>query len=392
MKRRQLVQFTIAATAAGIARPLLAADPVVKLGMIAEMSGPFAEFGYQFQTGIKAFFVRHGDTFGGKKIEVIYKDVGGPNPDVSRRLAQELVLNDKVNFLGGFGFTPNALSAAAVSAQAKVPMVVMNASGFGLPERSPYMIRTSTTSMESAAAIGRWAAENNIPTMASLVMDYAPGIDAEKAFIEAYEKAGGKIVGTPTRVPLSTADYAPFLQKVKDLKPAALFAFTSGGNTGVAFLKALRERGIQDAGIKIVSTGDITIEPVLAAAGRAALDIVTAYPYSAAHDSPENQRFVADFLKAGDQKTVPSIFAAGAYDGMTAIAEVLRKTKGDITPDGTMGILRGLNINSPRGPLQINPATREPVQNIYVRRVEERDGKLANYEFQTLKNSYQQKT
>jgi branched-chain amino acid transport system substrate-binding protein len=220
--------------------------------------------------------------------------------------------------------------------------------------------------------------------MASLVMDYGPGLDAEKAFIEAYEKAGGKLLGAPIRVPLSTADYSPYLQKVKDLKPSALFAFTSGGNTGVAFLKALRERGIQDAGIKIISTGDITIEPVLAGASRAALDIVSTYPYSAAHDSPENHRFVADFLTAGDQKTLPSIFAVGAYDGMAAIAEVMRKTNGEFTSDQAMAVLRGLSINSPRGPMQISATTRDPVQNMYVRRVEDKGGRIANYEFQTL--------
>jgi branched-chain amino acid transport system substrate-binding protein len=387
MKRRQLVGYPVAACAAAVVRPLFAAEKVVKLGLIAEISGPFAEFGYQFSTAIKAFVARHGDSFGGRKIEVIYKDVGGPNPEVSRRLAQELVINDKVNFLGGFGFTPNALTAAAVSAQARVPMFIMNAQGIGLPEKSPYIVRTSLNSIESATAIGRWAMENNISSMASLVMDYAPGLDAEKAFTEAYEKAGGKLIGSPVRVPLSTADYSPYLQKVKDLKPAALFAFTSGGNTGVSFLKALRERGIQDAGIKIISTGDITIEPVLAAAGRSALDIVTAYPYSAAHESPENQQFVADFLAAGDKKTVPSIFAVGAYDGMMAIAEVMRKTNGDVTSDAAMAVLRGLSINSPRGPLQISATTREPLQNMYVRRVEERAGRIANYEFQTIKKT-----
>jgi branched-chain amino acid transport system substrate-binding protein len=387
MKRRQLIGYSMAACATGLARPLFAAEKVVKLGMIAEMSGPFAEFGYQFSTAIKVFLKRHGDSFGGKKIEVIFKDVGGPNPEVSRRLAQELVLNDKVDFLGGFGFTPNAMTAAAVSAQAHVPMIIMNASAAGLPEKSPYIVRTSLNATESPIAIGRWAAENNVATMASIAMDYGPGLDAEKAFVESYEKAGGKLLGAPIRVPLSTADYAPYLQKVKDLKPAALFAFTSGGNTGVAFLKALRERGIQDAGIKIISTGDITIEPVLAAAGRAALDIVTTYSYSAAHDSADNLSFVADFLAAGDQKSMPSIFAVSAYDGMMAIAEVMRRTNGEFTSDSAMAILRGLNINSPRGPLQISATTRDPLQNIYVRRVEERGGRIANYEFQTIKRS-----
>jgi branched-chain amino acid transport system substrate-binding protein len=387
MKRRQLIKCAVAAGAAGLARPLFAQEKVVKLGLIAEMSGPFSEFGYQFSTAIKAFTARHGDSFGGRKLEVIFKDVGGPNPEVSRRLAQELVLNNKVHFLGGFGFTPNALTAAAVSAQARVPMIVMNAQGVGLPEKSPYLVRTSLNSVESAVAIARWAMENKITTMASIVMDYAPGLDAEKAFSEAYEKAGGKLLGAPIRVPLSTADYSPYLQKVKDLKPGALFAFTSGGNTGVAFLKALRERGIQDAGIRIISTGDITIEPVLAAAGRAALGIVTTYPYSAAHDSAENQRFVTDFLAAGDQKTAPSIFAAGAYDGMMAIAEVMRKANGEITSDAAMAILRGLSINSPRGPLQISATTREPIHNMYVRRVEERNGRIANYELSTIKKS-----
>ncbi len=356
----------------------------VKVGMISEMSGPYAEFGYQFSTAIKAFMARHGSSVDGIEVEIITKDVGGPNPATAHRLAQELIARDKVDFFGGFGFSPNALSVAPMSARAKVPMVVMNASALDIPKKSPYIVRTSTTAVESASVIGKWAAEQKIRTAASLVMDYSSGTDAEEAFIEAYTQYGGRLAGSPIRAPLDSVDFGPYVQRVKDLKPDALFAFTSGGSSGVAFLKELKERRLEDAGIKIIATGDITIEPVLNSAGDAALGIITAYPYSCAHPSAENKAFVDAFLAAGDGKTQPSIFAVSAYDGMAAIYEVVRRLKGNIDGDAAMDVLRGLRLDSPRGPLSISETTRDPVQNVYIRKTERRDGVLANYEFDTV--------
>lgn len=368
--------------------PYARAQPIpnreVRIGMVSEMSGPYAEFGYQFSTAIRAFMKRHGNTIDGIKISVLTRDVAGPNPDLAKRLAQELIVRDKVDVLGGFGFSPNALSVAQVSAQAHIPMVVMNASALDIPKRSKYIVRTSTTAIESAHVIGRWAAAQKVKTAASLVMDYSAGIDAEHAFIKAYEKGGGKMIGTPIRVPLSSLDYDTYVQKVKDLQPEALFAFTSGGSAGVAFLKAVRNRGIQESGIKLIATGDITIEPVLEAAGDVALGAITAYPYSPVHPSAENKQFVADFLAAGDGKTVPSLLGVSAWDGIAAIYQVIRKLKGSIDGDKAMKIFEGMHIESPRGPLTIDATTRNPVQNIYIRKVERRNQQLANYEFETI--------
>jgi len=383
--RRTFLKTAVGVSLLGTVCPLYAQSQLrrVKIGMISEMSGPYAEFGYQFSTAIKAYMDRYGSSVKGTEIEIITKDVGGPSPATAQRLAQELITRDGVHFFGGFGFSPNALSVAPISARAKVPMVVMNASALDIPKRSPYIVRTSTTAIESASVTGKWAAEKNIGSVASMVMDYSSGTDAEKAFIDAYTANGGRIAGAPIRAPLDTVDFGPYVQRIKDLKPDALFAFTSGGSSGVAFLKEIKERRLESEGIQVIATGDITIEPVLNSAGDAALGIITAYPYSCAHPSARNQRFVADFLAAGDGHTMPSIFAVSAYDGMDAIYEVVRNLNGDINGDAAMEILKGLRIDSPRGPLQISETTRNPIQNVYIRKVERRNGVMANYEFET---------
>ncbi len=225
------------------------ADEVIKIRFIGEMTGPYADFGDQMLSGMRVYMKQHGDTVAGRKIEIIVRDVGGPNPEVARRLAQELVSRDKVSFLAGFGFSPNALSASAIATQAKVPMVVMKAAARAIPERSPYEVRTSMSTAHTAAGIAQWAIKNGIKTVQTIVIDYAPGHDAEKSFIEEFERLGGKVTGSP-RVPLSSVEFGPFVQRVKNAKPDALSSFINAGNPGAAFFKAVKERGLDEARIR----------------------------------------------------------------------------------------------------------------------------------------------
>jgi len=364
-------------------KPAWASAGTIKVGIIAEVTGPFAEFGYQFLTAIRAYMRRHGDTVAGKAVQIIVRDVGGPNPDVAKRLAQELVVREGVDFLAGFGFSPNASAAASVATKAKVPMIVMNAQALGIPAQSPYIVRTSTNATESAIALGHWLADQGISNVSTLVMDYSPGHDAEKGFSEAFTHKGGTIRES-IRVPLGSVEFAPYLQRVKDSKPEALFAFTNGGSSGVAFLRAVRDRGLAESGIKVYGTGDTTFEPILDAAGDAALGIITAYPYSPAHQSVQNEQFVEDFFAEGDGKQFPSIFAVSAHDGMAAIYEVIRRLDGDIDGDKAMEVLKGLRLDSPRGPFEIDSVTRDARQLIYMRKTELRDGRVMNIEFDQL--------
>ena len=381
--------LAVALTAASLAFAAGAhAQEVVKVGFIGELSGPFAEFGRQMQIGIRTYQKQYGMTVAGKKVEVIYKDAGGANPELAKRLAQELVLRDKVQFLAGFGFTPNAAAVAPIASEAKVPMVVMNAAAGGLTGRSPYMTRVSFSFPDVVPPMADWAVKQGYKKVFVLVADYAPGHDVETAFIAAYKKAGGEVVGN-VRVPMSTTEFAPYLQRVKDLKPDALFAYVNAGDVAPAFIKEYRTRGLPEAGIKLIGTGDITYEASLKAMGDYALDTVTVYPYSAAHKSDLNAKFVKDFLEVGGQNEKPTIMGLSAYDGMAAIYGALKKTGGKAEGEVLIEALKGLQIDSPRGPLAISATTRDVVQNHYIRRVQRVNGALENVEFETIKPSAQ---
>ena len=359
------------------------ADEPIKIGFIGEMTGPFADFGEQMLSGMRVYMKEHGDTVAGRKVEIIVRDVGGPNPEVARRLAQELVSREKVSFLAGFGFSPNALSASAIATQAKVPMVVMNAAARTIPERSPYVVRTSMSTAHTAAGTAQWAIKNGIKTAQTMVIDYAPGHDAEKSFIEEFERLGGKVTGS-LRVPLSSVEFGPFVQRVKDARPDALFSFINAGNPGAAFFKAVKERGLDEAGIRQIGTGDSVYEPIFDVAGDNALGMISIYPYSAAHPSEKNRKFVAQFFAQNGDKVVPTIMAVGGYDGMAAIYEVIKQTQGKVTPERAMEILSGLVIDSPRGRIQIDKTTRDIVQGLYARKVERVGGRLLNVEFEQV--------
>ena len=361
------------------------AQETIKVGVIAPFSGPFADYGKQMEGGMKAYMKQHGDTVAGKKIELILKDTTGPAPEIAKRLAQELVTRDKVDLLAGFGLTPEALAVAPIAEQAKKPMIVMNAATSIITSKSDYIARVSMTLPQISAPMASWAIKNNIKRVVTLVADYGPGIDAETAFKNTLVAGGGQIVES-IRVPLRNPEFAPFIQRIKDAKPEAVFVFVPAGEQGVAFMKGYRERGLAEAGIKVIATGDLTDDHVLPAMGDATLGVITSFHYSAAHNSPENKAFLKNFAEANPGAGRPNFMAVAAYDGMGAIYEVANKLGGKIDGDKAMAVLKGMKINSPRGPIMIDPQTRDVVQTVYIRKVEKVNGELFNVEFDKFEN------
>jgi branched-chain amino acid transport system substrate-binding protein len=361
------------------------AQETIKIGVIAAFSGPFADYGKQMEGGMKAYMKQHGDTVAGKKIELILKDTTGPSPEIAKRLAQELVTRDKVDMLAGFGLTPEALAVAPIAEQAKKPMIVMNAATSIITTKSDYIARVSMTLPQVSAPMASWALKNNIKRVVTLVADYGPGIDAETAFKNTLVAGGGQIVEA-IRVPLRNPEFAPFIQRIKDAKPEAVFVFVPAGEQGVAFMKGYRERGLAEAGIKVIATGDLTDDHVLPAMGDATLGVITSFHYSAAHNSPENKAFLKNFADANPGGGRPNFMAVAAYDGMGAIYEVANKLGGKIDGEKAMAILKGMKINSPRGPITIDPQTRDVVQTVYIRKVEKVNGELYNVEFDKFEN------
>jgi branched-chain amino acid transport system substrate-binding protein len=379
------IAAALAATATFSFAPGAQAQDTIKVGVIAPFSGPFADYGKQMEGGIKAWVAQHGDTVAGKKIQIIYKDTTGPAPEVAKRLAQELVVRDKVDFLAGFGLTPEALAVAPIAQQAKKPMIIMNAATSVITTKSDYIARFSMTLPQISAPMADWALKNKVMNVATVVADYGPGIDAEKAFSDRLVKGGGKIV-EGIRVPLRNPEFAPFIQRIKDAKPDAVFVFVPAGEQSIAFMKGYRERGLQAAGIKVIATGDLTDDHVLPAMGDATLGVITTFHYSAAHKSPENDAFLKSFASANPQGGRPNFMAVAAYDGMNAIYQVSQKLNGKIDGDKAMAVLKGMKIQSPRGPISIDPATRDVVQTVYVRKVENVNGQPYNVEFDQFTN------
>ncbi|MFL5162856.1 MAG: ABC transporter substrate-binding protein [Microvirga sp.] len=356
------------------------AQETVKIGLILPMTGPFASTGRQIEAAAKLYMQQKGDTVAGKKIQLIVKDDTG-TADVTKRLAQELIVNDKIAVMAGFGLTPLALAPAPLATQAKVPAVVMAAATATITEASPYIVRTSFTLPQATVPMAEWAAQNGIKKVATLVSDYGPGIDAEKAFTSAFTAKGGQVENL--RVPLANPDFSPFLQKVADAKPDALFVFVPSG-IGAQFMKQFVERGLDKSGIKLIGPGDVTDDDLLNNMGDVALGAITTQHYSAAHDSPENKAFVEAFKKANNGMR-PNFMAVGGYDGMHLIYEGLKKTNG-AGGQALIDAMKGMSWTSPRGPVSIDPQTRDIIQNIYVRKVERKDGELYNVEFATIPN------
>ena len=357
------------------------AEDTFKIGLIVPMTGGQASTGKQIDNAIKLYMKQHGDTVAGKKIEVILKD-DGALPDKTKTAAQELIVNEKVNVIAGFGVTPAALAAAPLATQGKIPEVIMAAGTSIITEKSPYIVRTSFTLPQSSTIIGDWAVKNGIKKVATLTSDYAPGNDALASFKEHFTAGGGEIV-EEVKVPLANPDFAPFLQRMKDAKPDAVFVFVPAGQGG-NFMKQYAERGLDKAGIKVIGPGDVMDDDLLNGMGDAALGAVTAHIYSAAHPSQTNKDFVAAYKKDFNQR--PGFMAVGGYDGINLIYEALKKTGGNADGDKLIEAMKGMKWESPRGPISIDPETRDIVQNVYVRKVEKVDGELYNVEFETFKD------
>jgi branched-chain amino acid transport system substrate-binding protein len=382
VKKRLFLTASTLAVLALMSSGTMAQDNTFKIGLVLPMTGQQATTGRQIEAAARLYMAQNGDTVAGKKIQLIVKDDTSV-PDVTKRLAQELVVNDKVNVLAGFGITPSALATAPIATQSKTPQVVMAAATSSITQASPYIVRTSFTLPQAAVALADWAPKNGIKKVVTLVSDYGPGIDAEKYFKERLLFNGGQVTEA-LRVPLRNPDFAPFLQKVRDLKPDALFVFVPSG-AGAAVMKQFLERGMDKAGIKLIGTGDVTDDDQLNDMGDGALGVVTSHHYSAAHPSAMNKKFVEAFGKANNGMR-PNFMAVGGYDGMRVIYEALKVTKGNGGGDALLAAMKGQIFESPRGPMFIDAQTRDVVQNIYLRKVEKKDGQLYNVEFDVIKD------
>jgi branched-chain amino acid transport system substrate-binding protein len=378
MHRRAILRCAAALLAlAAAGEPLRAQEPI-KIGLILPMSGPFASTGKQIAAGASLYMRQNGDRVAGRKLQLIVKDDTGV-ADITKRIAQELIVADKVTALAGFGLTPLALATAPLATQAKTPMIVMSAATAIITERSPFIIRTAQVVPQIAAPFGTWVAKEGMKKVVTIVSDYGPGHDVEKWFSDALKASGGEAQNM--RVPLQNPDFAPFLQRAAEAKPDALLVFVPSG-MGTQFMKQFSERGLDKSGIRLIGTGDVTDDDILDAMGDVALGVVTAHHYSAAHDSTENKAFVAAF-KAANGGARPNFMAVQGYDGMHVLYEGLKKT-GGAGGDVLIDAMKGLVWMSPRGPVSIDPVTRDIVQNVYIRKVERSGGELYNVEFATI--------
>jgi branched-chain amino acid transport system substrate-binding protein len=379
MFKRSIVTGLMAVAFVGSFAAGAPAQESVKIGLVVSMTGQQASTGKQIKAAVDLYMREHGDTVAGKKIQVILRDSGSV-PDNTKRLAQELIVNDKVNIIAGFEITPAALVVAPLATEAKVVELVMAAGTSIITERSPYIVRTSFTVPQSCVIVADWAAKNNIKKVVSIVSDYAPGADAENSFGERFKAAGGQIVET-IKVPLANPDFAPFLQRAADAKPDAIFIFVPSGQGGT-FMKQFAERGLDKAGIKVIGPGDVTDDDLLPNMGDAVIGAVTAHFYSADHPSAKNKAYVAAFKKAAGFR--PNFMSVGGYDGMHLVYEALKKAGGKADGDTLIAAMKGMAWESPRGPISIDPETRDIIQNIYMRKVEKKDGELYNVEFATF--------
>ncbi len=383
---KKLLKTALAASCLAFAATGQAAEPY-KVGLIIPLTGPFASTGKQVEAGARLYMEQHGDTVAGHKIELIVKDDGGVQPETTKRLAQELVIKDKVQALAGFGLTPLAFAAAPIATQAKIPMIVMAAGTSSIVDKSPFIVRTSMTLPQVTAPMAEWAATSpdaGIKTVVTLVSDFGPGHDSEKVFVKSFTAHGGKIIDS-LRIPMQNPDFSPFLQRVKDLKPDALFVFVPSGQ-GITLMKQFAERGLANEGIKLIATGDVLDDDLMPTMGKEALGVVTSQHYSAAHDSPENKAYVEGFKKLTNNSMRPNFMSMGGYDGMQLLYKALEKAGPNATGQQVLDAMKGMAWTSPRGPVSIDPETRDIVQNVYIRRAEEINGELYNVEFDKIEN------
>lgn len=382
--KRHALQLAVATLTSTALSAFAAADTgPIKIGLILPMTGQSASTGRQIDAAVKLWMAQNGNKIAGRTVEVILKDDGAV-PDATKRIAQEMIVNDKVTVIAGFGITPTALSTAPLATQSKTPLVVMAAATSSVTEASPYIVRTSFTLPQVTVGMADWAAKNKIKKVVTLVSEYGPGFDAEKFFDSQFRLNGGQIIDK-LRTPLKSPDFAPVLQKVIDAKPDALFVFLPSGQ-GAAFMKQFAERGLDKSGIKLIATGDVTDDDQLADIGDVALGVVNSHHYSAAHPSATNKKFVEAF-QAANKGMRPNFMAVGGYDGMRVIYKALEATKG-AGGDALLAAMKGQIFESPRGPVLIDAQSRDIVQDVYIRKVERvpaMGNGLYNVEFDVIK-------
>jgi branched-chain amino acid transport system substrate-binding protein len=378
MSMKYFVAGCLAIAAAALGAGSAAAQDTIKIGMVMQMTGPNAAGGREISAAAKLYMAQHGDSVAGKKIELIFRD-DASIPDNAKRLAQELIVNDKVSLLAA-GITPSAMAMAPIAAEAKVPTVVTISGTSVVTERSPYYVRTSFTLGQQSGIIADWAIKNGSRKAVSVLSDWAPGAEAGKVFEANFTKGGGQVLET-LKVPLANPDFSPFLQRAADLHPDTLFVFVPAGQAGT-FARQFAERGLDKSGIKLIGPGDITDDDDLPTTGDTLLGVVTAGIYSAAHPSALNKEFVAAYQKATGHRA--NFLAVSGYDGMHLIYEALKKTGGNTDADAVVAAMKGMSWESPRGPISIDPNTRDIIQNVYIRKVEKKDGEPWAVEFATF--------
>jgi branched-chain amino acid transport system substrate-binding protein len=387
-KNREEAMRKLLCGLAGLAAALAAGAPAhaadtIKIGIINAYSGQFADTGIQLDNGIKLYVKQHGDTVAGKKLEFIRKDVGGVAPDLAKRLAQELVVRDHADIFAGFALTPNALAAADISAEAKKFMVVMNAATSIITTKSPYIARTSTTTPQLNQTLGTWAAKQGVKTAYTMVSDYGPGIDAEAAFHTGFKEAGGQIVGS-VRFPVANPDFSAFVQRAKDANPDAIYVWIPGGAQPAAVGKALAERGIDPSKIKVMGQDSLAFESARKSMGDISLGIITVSNYDSNIDSALNREFVKAYNEEFHRN--PDIYSIGGYDGARLIYEALKKTNGNADAEALIAAAKGMSWESPRGPITIDPETRDIIQTVHIFQVEKVGDQLLNVEIDKVEN------
>ncbi|MFZ2297589.1 MAG: ABC transporter substrate-binding protein [Aquabacterium sp.] len=380
---KSAVSLSLALLASAFSSSALAAEPL-KIGMVLPLSGPYAAYGQQIERGARVYLQQHGGNIAGRKVELILKDDTGVAPEVSKRVAQELLSTHKVDILAGFGLTPGALAVAPLATAARKPMIVMNAAASKVTTQSNYIVRVSQTLPQVTAPLATWSAMNRVRKVFTLVSDYGPGHDAETEFKRTFKSLGGEIVGD-ARIPVGQLDFVKVLPRIKATQPDAVFLFVPPGEQTVAFTKAFAQAGLDKAGVRIIATGDLTEEGSLDAMGDSALGLITAHHYSENHNSPENKAYVKDYTQAYPASR-PNYMSVGGYDGLQLIAKVLAKTGGDASGDRFVATAKGLSWTSPRGVMSIDASTRDVVQTVYIRKVQRVNGKLQNVEFDKVAN------
>jgi len=378
--RRALACALFASAALSLAAPQAMAQ-TVKVGIIGPFSGPFAHYGSLFKAAAQAYVASQGGKLAGQNVEFIYRDTGGPNPALTKTLVQELLVKDKVDYLGGFVFTPNAMAVAPLIQQSRTPTVIFNAATSAITEKSEYFVRTSYTLWQVTVPAAQWAAKQNMKKVVTAVTDYGPGIDAETAFKSEFTKQGGTVVES-IRMPIATTDFGPFVQRIKASGAQAVYTFLPGGPPNLGFVKAYNENGLAKAGVQFLGSAE-TDEYDLQKFGDAALGLTTVFHYAGAHDSPENRKFVAA-LKKQDPNAVANYASVGAWDGMYVIHKMIEATGGKKDGAKAMTTARSLAWESPRGPVGIDPKTRHITQNVYLRKVEKAGDALVNKELQSF--------